>query len=133
RRVEGGGEYFIISRSFGKTIGGVIGISLFVSQAISVAFYMAAFAETFSTVGETIEASVGLYDPRIVSIPGAIAVAALVLTRGASLGVSALAVITGVQVLAIIFFFLGGSPPGVEIDRPLLLPGFAGADPFMLV
>ena len=33
RKVEGGGEYFIISRSFGATIGGVIGISLYLSQA----------------------------------------------------------------------------------------------------
>ena len=47
RRVEGGGEYFIISRSFGITIGGAIGISLYISQAISVAFYMIAFAEAF--------------------------------------------------------------------------------------
>ena len=48
RRVEGGGEYFIISRSFGKTIGSVIGISLYLSQAVSVAFYMIAFAEAFT-------------------------------------------------------------------------------------
>lgn len=47
RRVEGGGEYFIISRSFGTTIGGAIGVSLFLSQAVSVAFYMIAFAEAF--------------------------------------------------------------------------------------
>ncbi|HSM51520.1 MAG TPA: hypothetical protein VLA75_08970, partial [Thermoanaerobaculia bacterium] len=40
RRVEGGGIYFIISRSFGRTIGAAIGIALFLSQAISVAFYM---------------------------------------------------------------------------------------------
>jgi amino acid transporter len=36
-KVEGGGEYFIISRSFGSIIGGTIGISLYFSQAISVA------------------------------------------------------------------------------------------------
>jgi solute carrier family 12 (sodium/potassium/chloride transporter), member 2 len=51
RKVEGGGEYFIISRSFGTTIGGAIGVSLFLSQAISVAFYMIAFAEAFSPLG----------------------------------------------------------------------------------
>ncbi|HUV14251.1 MAG TPA: hypothetical protein VMY18_11460 [Acidobacteriota bacterium] len=28
-KVEGGGEYFIISRSFGSMVGGTIGISLF--------------------------------------------------------------------------------------------------------
>ena len=38
QRVEGGGEYFVISRSFGLNIGTTIGISLFLSQAISVLF-----------------------------------------------------------------------------------------------
>ena len=47
KRVEGGGEYFIISRSFGLNIGGTIGIALFFSQAISVAFYVIAFTEAF--------------------------------------------------------------------------------------
>jgi len=45
QKVEGGGEYFIISRSFGSVPGAAIGISLFFSQAISVAFYMIAFAQ----------------------------------------------------------------------------------------
>lgn len=39
QRLEGGGEYFIIYRSFGLNIGGTIGIASFMSQAISVAFY----------------------------------------------------------------------------------------------
>ena len=43
QRVEGGGEYFIISRSFGLNIGATIGIALYFSQAISVAFYVIAF------------------------------------------------------------------------------------------
>ena len=47
KRVEGGGEYFIISRSFGLNIGSTIGIALFFSQAISVAFYVIAFTESF--------------------------------------------------------------------------------------
>lgn len=34
RKVEGGGEYFIVSRSFGRSIGGAIGVPLFLSQAI---------------------------------------------------------------------------------------------------
>jgi hypothetical protein len=32
RRVEGGGEYYIISRSFGLAIGGAIGIALYLSR-----------------------------------------------------------------------------------------------------
>ena len=48
RKVEGGGEYYIISRSFGTTIGSAIGVSLYLSQAISVSFYMIAFAEALT-------------------------------------------------------------------------------------
>jgi hypothetical protein len=47
QKVEGGGEYFIISRSFGLTIGSAIGISLYLSQAISVAFYIVAMGISF--------------------------------------------------------------------------------------
>ena len=46
QKVEGGGAYYIISRSFGLNIGAVIGITLFLSQAISVAFYIIAFSES---------------------------------------------------------------------------------------
>ena len=52
QKVEGGGEYFIISRSFGINIGAAIGIALYFSRAISVAFYVIAFAEAFDPVIE---------------------------------------------------------------------------------
>jgi len=48
QKVEGGGEYYIISRSFGLVIGSTIGITLYLSQAISVAFYIIAFTEAFT-------------------------------------------------------------------------------------
>ena len=47
RKVEGGGAYYIISRSFGLNIGATIGIALYLSQAISVSFYVIAFVEAF--------------------------------------------------------------------------------------
>ncbi|NNF35228.1 MAG: amino acid permease, partial [Saprospiraceae bacterium] len=50
QKVEGGGEYYIISRSFGLVIGSTIGIALFLSQAISVAFYVMAFSEAFTSL-----------------------------------------------------------------------------------
>ena len=50
QRVQGGGAYYIISRSFGLNIGGAIGITLYLSQAISVAFYVIAFGEAFEPV-----------------------------------------------------------------------------------
>ncbi|MFH1735388.1 MAG: amino acid permease, partial [bacterium] len=72
-KVEGGGEYFIISRSFGATVGGAIGISLYLSQAISVAFYLIAFAEAFRPAFGWIEAQIGIVpDARMISIPAAI-------------------------------------------------------------
>ena len=133
RRVEGGGEYFIISRSFGRTIGGAIGISLFVSQAISIAFYTAAFAESFRFMEPWFLSSFGWYDSRLVAVPATVLLAVLVLTRGASLGVRALWVVTAIQVIALAFFFLGGAPEGADIEGPVLLPGIERPDPFMLV
>ena len=52
QKVEGGGAYYMISRSFGLNIGGAIGIALFLSQAISVAFYIIAFTRSCSDLIE---------------------------------------------------------------------------------
>ncbi len=88
RRVEGGGEYFIISRSFGTTIGATIGIALYFSQAISVAFYSIAFAEAFRPLAPWIESLTGLaFDPRMVSLPFVVLLLTLIMVRGADAGV----------------------------------------------
>ena len=62
QKVEGGGEYYIISRSFGLVIGSTIGIALYMSQAISVAFYIMAFAEAFNTLIQYLTATYDLPD-----------------------------------------------------------------------
>ena len=54
KKVEGGGDYYVISRSFGLNIGGAIGIALYLSQAVSIAFYIIAFAEAFAPFGSHI-------------------------------------------------------------------------------
>ncbi len=46
-KVQGGGAYFLISRSLGVEFGGAIGIVFFFAQAISVAMYVIGFAEAF--------------------------------------------------------------------------------------
>ncbi|MDH3223482.1 MAG: amino acid permease [Gemmatimonadota bacterium] len=131
RRVEGGGEYFIISRSFGTTIGGAIGVSLYLSQAISVAFYMIAFGEAFSPLAPWLQESFGLvFDVRWVSIPATLALTILILSRGADLGVKALWVVAGVLGLSLAFFFLG---TGTEVQQVPLFAGIEDADPFILV
>ena len=128
RRVEGGGEYFIISRSFGTTIGGTIGIALFLSQATSVAFYMIAFAEAFRPLA----AAIGIpFDPRMVSLPAIAALLWLMLTRGARLGVTALYVVVATLALSLAMFFLGGTPAGVDVGAPIA--STFRPDPFILV
>ncbi len=133
RRVEGGGEYFIISRSFGTTIGGAIGLALYLSQAVSVAFYMIAFAEAFRPVAPWIAQILGRdFDPRMVSIPALILLVGLMVTRGADLGIKALWVVVAVLGSSLLMFFLGrpleGADPGLDLMNPV-----AEADPFMLV
>ncbi len=120
RRVEGGGEYFIISRSFGTTIGATIGIALYLSQAISVAFYSIAFAEAFQPLAPWIEGLTGLaFDPRMVSLPFVVLLLALIMVRGADAGVIGLYLIAAVLAVALLLFFLGPSMEGAPDDISL--------------
>lgn len=115
RKVEGGGEYFIISRSFGVRIGAAIGLSLYLSQAISVAFYIIAFAEAFDSLIPTLEAWTGLaFDPRMISLPTAVLLGVLMLTRGAALGVKALYVVISVLAASLVLFFFGDPVPPAD-------------------
>ncbi len=131
RRVEGGGEYFIISRSFGRSIGGAIGVALFMSQAVSVAFYMIAFAEAFRPLGPWVEGTLGVaFDPRMVSLPATLVLGWLVLSRGAALGVKALWAVVAVLAVSLALFFLGRPLETTELTGAGTL---ADPDPFILV
>jgi amino acid transporter len=113
RKVEGGGEYFIISRSFGTSIGSVIGVSLYLSQAVSVAFYMIAFAEAFTPLAPWFERTFGMaLDPRFISLPGTVALIVLMLKKGASMGVKVLYVIAATLGITLVLFFLGSPVDG---------------------
>ncbi len=110
RKVEGGGAYYIISRSFGTNIGAAIGVSLFLSQAISVAFYVIAFAQSFTPVFALIQERWGfLPDPRMVSLPVSLLLAVLVYKKGASLGVMLLYGVVAILFVSLIAFFIGGN------------------------
>ena len=87
KRVEGGGEYFIISRSFGLNIGATIGIALYMSQAISVAFYIIAFTEAFAFLFDFAQDKYGFELPRqVISIPATFGLAILIIKKGANVG-----------------------------------------------
>ena len=130
RKVEGGGEYFIISRSFGTTIGGVIGISLFLSQTISVAFYMIAFAEAFTWLDKLFGLTL---DPRYISIPALVLLLGLVILKGADLGVKMLYIVAAILFVSLLLFFLGGALEGVDSDMVRWTSTIDGADPFIVV
>lgn len=110
KRVEGGGEYFIISRSFGLNIGATIGIALFMSQAISVAFYIIAFTEAFEFFFDYVSENYGILLPRqSVSIPVMIILAIMIITKGANLGIKALYLVVAILFISLVMFFLGES------------------------
>lgn len=118
-KVEGGGEYFIISRSFGATVGGEIGITLYLSQAISVAFYLIAFSEAFRPLFPLIESQFGFTpDVRMISIPASLFLSFLIIKKGANIGVSALWVVVGILGISLTMFFLGKP----TLDAPMVLP-----------
>ncbi len=47
KKVQAGGTYFMISRSLGLSIGGTLGLALFVGLSFSVSLYIIGFAESF--------------------------------------------------------------------------------------
>lgn len=109
-KVRGGGEYYIVSRSFGATLGGAIGISLFFSQAISLAFYLIAFAEAFRPLFGSFEAQTGIpADPRMISLPVGVLLVGVIARRGADVGVGLLWVIVAVLAVSLGMFFAGES------------------------
>lgn len=110
KRVEGGGEYFIISRSFGLNIGATIGIALFLSQAISVAFYVIAFTEAFEPLFKWHLDTYGYELPRqAISVPAMLLLSLLILRKGANLGVKALYFVVAILFGSLLLFFLGST------------------------
>ncbi|MCB0612895.1 MAG: amino acid permease, partial [Phaeodactylibacter sp.] len=124
QKVEGGGEYYIISRSFGLVIGSSIGIALYFSQAISVAFYIIAFAEAFSSLFDYLLQNFHLHPTlewllskkQTVSIPALFVLTAIVLIKGADLGVKTLYVVVATLFLSLVAFFIGQTDYGREHD-----------------
>ncbi len=109
QKVQGGGAYYIISRSFGLNIGAAIGIALYLSQAISVSFYVIAFAEAFDPLIEYIfeKWNILIPDNRYISIPTMALISVIMLTRGANMGMKALYVVVAILFAALIMFFMG--------------------------
>ncbi|NLL29359.1 MAG: amino acid permease [Bacteroidales bacterium] len=117
KRVEGGGEYFIISRSFGLNIGATLGMLLYLSQTISVAFYIVAFTEAFDFLFNYLYVNYDIILPRqVISVPTMLLLSILVLKKGANMGLKVLYIAGTLVLIAILMFFLGKPVDGASID-----------------
>ncbi len=113
QKVEGGGAYYMISRSFGLNIGGAIGIALFLSQAISVAFYIIAFTVATQDLLVWVQGEYGYYIPPWAvnfSMMGLLTL--LMLTKGADIGVKALYFVVVILLASLVCFFAGSPTDG---------------------
>ncbi|MCF8264800.1 MAG: amino acid permease [Melioribacteraceae bacterium] len=108
QRVEGGGLYFVMSRSFGLNIGTTIGIALYLSQAISVAFYVIAFAEAFEPFFDWFRVTYEFELPRqVISVPSMVILSWVILKKGADIGVKLLYIVVAILFISLFLFFIG--------------------------
>ncbi|MDH3442893.1 MAG: amino acid permease [Deltaproteobacteria bacterium] len=102
-KVQGGGVYYLISRTLGVEFGGAIGVVLFFAQSISIAFYCMGFAEAVS----------GILTGVVPVSPEVIAGAAVIFLflfawLGADWATRFQFVVMVVLVAALVSFFVGG-------------------------
>lgn len=125
QKVQGGGAYYIISRSFGLNIGASIGIALYLSQAISVAFYVIAFSEAFLPLLDYLHYEFGLpyIDKRWIGLVLMTFLSVLMLTKGANLGMKALYIVVAILFTSLLMFFAGKpETPPEQINFNLTIP-----------
>lgn len=127
RKVRGGGDYYLISRTLGVEYGGALGLILYAAQAISVAFYCIGFGEGIAS----------LVDGSAALVRGAAATAAVALFGlayiGADLATRFQFVIMGVLGAALVSFFAGA---GAAYDPGLVQQSWTAttdAAPFWFV
>ncbi|HEU0032626.1 MAG TPA: amino acid permease [Kofleriaceae bacterium] len=132
RKVEGGGEYYIISRSFGLRIGSAIGIARYLAETIEFSLYCIAFGEAFRVFAPWLATHGIGFDPRMVSLPIAVGLTSIMLWKGADLGIGVLYVVVAVVAAALVLFFVGKPLPGASGGVPLVTH-VEHADPFFTV
>jgi amino acid transporter len=125
RRVRGGGDYYLISRSLGVSFGGGLGLVLFVAQAVSVGFYCVGFAE-----GAGALLPVEWAIPPQVLAGGAALLLLLLAYLGADLATRFQFVVMVLLIAALFSFFVGALPVvdssvlSENLRTPSTSPGF---------
>lgn len=110
QKVKGGGEYNIISRSFGLNLGAPIGIVLFLSQTISIAFYIIVFTEAFEPFFLWSKNNFSKELPRqIISVPAMILLAMVAIKYNSKSFLKLLYIVIGLIVVSFALFFIAPS------------------------
>lgn len=99
-KVEGGGAYFLISRSLGLEIGSSIGVPFYLAQTVSVAFYIVGFTESLLPLLGGVE------EARWISL-AALAVIFIIAWVSSDLALKAQNIILIVLIASIVSFFAG--------------------------
>jgi amino acid transporter len=124
-RVQGGGAYYLISRSLGVDFGGAIGVVFFLAQAISVALYVIGFTEAFMNLFPAI----GLSARGVGTIVNIIVFVCVYIGAGWTIKVQY--GILAILVLALGSFFFGAIPAASEATlRANLGPGYPSGSGF---
>ncbi|TAH20305.1 MAG: amino acid permease [Cytophagales bacterium] len=107
QKVEGGGEYFMISRSFGLIIGASIGIVLYMAQVGLVAIYVISFSRAFEPFFDYLLASdlsIYVYDYRVISIPAFVFLCVLIYYRSNTILYHSLYVVVPLLTVGLLLF-----------------------------
>jgi amino acid transporter len=102
-KVQGGGDYYLISRTLGVEFGGAVGIVLFFAESISIALYSIGFGEAVCEVG-------GWQSPMSIRAVALLAAALLFFFAwlGADWATRFQYLVMSVLAAALVAFFLGG-------------------------
>lgn len=126
KTVGAGGPYYIVSRSLGLSIGGTLGLALFIGLAASVSLYIIGFSESFlSTLGHEVTKT----EVRIV---GSVTLIALTVVTLIS---TSFAIKTQYVILALIVLSLGSifaGPTASGSAGPHLMPSEGSESPAAL-
>ena len=139
-RVEGGGDYYLISRSLGLEFGGAIGSVLYLAQSVSVGFYVVGFTEALAQTvggfhvpptvfGQAVPAALRSLEPTSVArlVSTAVCLLLFVLTyRGADIATKFQYVIMATLAAALVSYFHGALP---ALDPALVAANRAPAEP----
>lgn len=102
RKVEGGGAYYIISRSLGVEIGAAVGLPLFFAQTLGISFYVAGFSEAVTVVFPELSA-------KVVGVVTLVVLTSMAF-KSADLALKSQFLVMGCIVASLFSFFIGSAP-----------------------